>query len=104
MASAKISCFETAEQRHARPKFHVFRRARNNGCGLFACSHDEARAFEQASPEQVMLQVSDGLSVRADREALSHRAEAETGHLQKDEPHPVRLFVNRPGVDRRSAA
>ena len=58
----------------------------------FACSHDEARAFDQARPEQVMLQVSDGLSVRADREALSHRAEAETGDLRKDEPHPVCLF------------
>jgi hypothetical protein len=104
MASAKIFYFETAEQRHARPEFHVFRGAKNNGCGLFACSYDEARAFEQASPEQVMLQVSDGLSVRADREALSDRAEAEIGHPQKDEPHPVRLFVDRPGVDRRSAA
>ena len=30
-----------------------------------------------------MLQVGDGLSVRADREALSDRAEAETGHLQR---------------------
>jgi esterase/lipase superfamily enzyme len=36
-----------------------------------------------------MLQVSDGLSVRADREALSHRAEAKTGDLRKDEPQPA---------------
>ena len=54
------------EQRHARPEFHVIRRAKNIGYGLFACSHDEARAFDQARPEQVMLQVSDGLDVRAD--------------------------------------
>jgi hypothetical protein len=39
-----------------------------------------------------MLQVSDGLSMRAYREALSHRTEAETGDLRKDEPHPVCRF------------
>jgi hypothetical protein len=80
------------EQRHARPEFHVIRRAQDICYRHFACSHDEARAFDQARPEQVMLQVSEGLSVRADREALSHRAEAETGDLRKDEPHPVCLF------------
>src|SRR6201995_2919559 len=66
--------FPASRRRHARPEFHVIRRAKNIGYGLFACSHDEARAFDQARPEQVMLQVSDGLSVRAYREALGHRA------------------------------
>ena len=53
-----------------------------------------------------MLQVSDGLGARADREALSHGAEAETGHLRKDEPHPVclfssaREFLDDPRIDR----
>jgi hypothetical protein len=80
MASAKISCFETAKQRHARPEFHVIPRAKNNGCGLSLAAMTRR---VHSSPEQVMLQVSDGLSVRADREALSHRAEAETGICRK---------------------
>jgi hypothetical protein len=52
------------EQRHARPEFHVVRRAKNIGYGLFACSQNEARAFEQARSEQIVLQVSDGLCAR----------------------------------------
>jgi hypothetical protein len=107
MASAKISFFETASnKRHARPKFHVIWRTEDIGYRLFTRSHDEARAFEQARSEQIVLQVSDGLSMRAYREALSHRAEAETGDLRKDEPRPVcpfssaRQFLDDLPVDR----
>jgi hypothetical protein len=41
-----------------------------------------------------VLQVSDGLCARAYLEALRHRAEAETGDLRKDEPHPVCPFLS----------
>jgi hypothetical protein len=70
-----------------RPEFHVIRRAKNISYRLFACGHDEARAFDQASPEQFLRprRASRSRSVR-------HRADAETGHLRKDEPHRVSLF------------
>src|SRR6201996_2982274 len=80
------------EQRHARPEFHVVWRAEDIGYCLFACRQNEARTFEQARPEHIVLEVSDGLGARGDCEALRHRAEAETGDLRKDEPHPMCPF------------
>jgi hypothetical protein len=59
--------------------------------GFFACSEDEARAFDQARSE-VMIQICDSFGARADREALRHGAEAEVGYLRKDEPHPMGLL------------
>ena len=68
MASANISCFETAS---------------NSVMHDRACGQNEARAFDQARSEQVMLQVCDGLGARADHEALRHGAEAEAGDLRR---------------------
>jgi hypothetical protein len=51
--------------------------------------------------------LSDRLGARADREALRHRAEAETSDLGKDEPHPMcplssaRQFLGDLPIDRR---
>jgi hypothetical protein len=107
MASANISCCETTSNSvmHDR-NFHIVGRAENIGYGLFPCRQNETRAFDQARSERVMLQISDGLGARADRKALRHRAEAETGDLRKDEPHPVcpfssvRQFLDDLPVDR----
>jgi hypothetical protein len=61
MASAKISCCETASNSVMPDRnFHVVRRAKNIGYGLSACRQTEARAFDQARSEKVMLQVTDG--------------------------------------------
>jgi hypothetical protein len=78
MASAKISCFETASNSvmHDR-NFIVVGRAEDIGYRLFACRQNEARAFEQARSEHIVLQVSDGLGARGDCEALRHRRSAE---------------------------
>jgi hypothetical protein len=58
---------DRVEQRRAGPEFQLVWRAKDIGYGLFACSRDEACAFDQARPEQAILQVSDGLGARAER-------------------------------------
>jgi hypothetical protein len=78
MASAKISCFETASNSvmHDR-NFMSSGEPRISVMGFSLGRQNEARAFDQARSEQVMLRITDGLGVRTDREALRHRAEAE---------------------------
>jgi hypothetical protein len=80
------------EQGHARAEFHVVGRTQDVGYAVFARRHDEPRAFDQARSEQVVLKVCSGFRPRADSETLRHGAEAETGDLREDEPHPMRSF------------
>jgi hypothetical protein len=67
--------------------------------GNFACfgvdqilSLHEPRAFDQTRSHHVVPEIGDGFRARPDRESLRHRAEAETGDLREDEPHPMRRF------------
>jgi hypothetical protein len=85
MASAKISCFETASN-HDR-NFMSSGEPRISVTGFSLAAMTRRVHSTKRTPSS-----SCGLGARADHEALRHRADAETGHLRKDEPHRVSLF------------
>ncbi len=81
------------EQGHARAEFHFVGGAEHLVCGPPGNRVDRCSADPQALAEDRMLQVGPRLIEVADRIALRHRAEPESGDLREDEPHPVAALV-----------